>query len=238
MSGSPPRLHRAFDLPAALHLTRPRRSFGPVLAWIIVAVIFQLSVNDNEVTRLISVLMQGTVIILAVRAAGAEHHLVAGTAILVTVFSVAGILALFVPGEPAFIAPRVFSLILIVLTPTAVMAGVIRELREDGQVTVQTLVCGVCIYLLLGMAFAFIFGAIQDIGNESFFNDGIPGTPNDYLYYSLTTLTTTGYGDFSAATELGRAMSVTEALIGQIYLVTVLAVIVGNVGQRHRARQS
>lgn len=232
MSGPTPRLHRAFDLPAALHLTRPRRSFGPVLAWIIVAVIFQLAVSDSEVTRLISVLIQGTVIILAVRAAGGEHHLIAATAVLVGVFSIAATIALFVPGEPAIVAPRVLTLVLILLTPTAVIAGVIRELREDGQVTIQTLVCGVCIYLLLGMAFASLFGAIQDISNENFFNNGIPGTPNDYLYFSLATLTTTGYGDFSAATELGRAVSVTEALIGQIYLVTVLAVIVGNVSRR------
>ena len=60
----------------------------------------------------------------------------------------------------------------------------------------------------------------------------MPGTPNDFLYFSLATLTTTGYGDLSAATELGRAMAVTEALIGQMYLVTVLAVIVSNVRRR------
>ena len=84
------------------------------------------------------------------------------------------------------------------------------------------------------MAFSFLFGAIEDVGGEPFFNNGVAGTPNDFLYFSLATLTTTGYGDFTAATELGRAMSVTEALIGQIYLVTVLAVIVSNIGRRPR----
>jgi len=45
-------------------------------------------------------------------------------------------------------------------------------------------------------------------------------------------LTTVGYGDLSAATDLGRSVAITEALIGQIYLVTVVAVIAGNLSRR------
>jgi voltage-gated potassium channel Kch len=79
-----------------------------------------------------------------------------------------------------------------------------------------------------------VFGAIEDLSGEPFFKAGVAGSPNDFLYFSLSTLTTTGYGDFSAATDLGRAVAVTEALIGQMYLVTVLAVIVSNVGRERR----
>jgi len=46
-------------------------------------------------------------------------------------------------------------------------------------------------------------------------------------------LTTTGYGDFVAATGLGRAIAITEALVGQVYLVTVVAAIVSNLRPRH-----
>jgi voltage-gated potassium channel Kch len=52
--------------------------------------------------------------------------------------------------------------------------------------------------------------------------------PNDFLYFSFATLTTVGYGDLVAATDLGRSLAISEALIGQIYLVTVVALIVGN----------
>jgi hypothetical protein len=102
-------------------------------------------------------------------------------------------------------------------------------------VTLHTVSAGLCLYLLIGMAFAFLFGALGDLGNP-FFAHGVAGTPPNLLYYSLTTLTTTGYGDYVAGTELGRALSVTEALIGQIYLVTVVAVLVSNLGMR-RVRQ-
>jgi voltage-gated potassium channel Kch len=112
------------------------------------------------------------------------------------------------------------------------MGGVVRELEEDGHVTVQTVICGLCLYLLLGLAFAFVYAALDEISSQSFFAQKVDGTPNDFLYFSMVTLTTTGYGDFTAQTELGRTLAVTEALLGQIYLVTVLAVIVSNVRRR------
>ena len=52
------------------------------------------------------------------------------------------------------------------------------------------------------------------------------------------TLTTVGYGDLTAASHLGRSLAIAEALIGQIYLVTVVAGIVGGLGSSRRASKS
>jgi hypothetical protein len=177
-------------------------------------------------------------VVLALRAAGARPGIFkAGSGTVAALIVVAVVAELIGNTGPA--VARLISLALILVTPLAVIAGVIRELEEDRRVTVQTVICGLCLYLLLGMAFSFLFAAIEDVGGTAFFANVPPGgivqptgSPNDFLYYSLATLTTTGYGDFSAATELGRAMSVVEALIGQMYLVTVLAVIVSNVRRR------
>lgn len=216
-----------------LHLTEPRKSFAPVLGGIVVAVIFQLSAPDTDLARLVSVVLQGSVVLIALRAAGARPNLFNLGSWTVVALIVAAIVAELIGNAGPGVA-RLISLALILLTPLAVIGGVVRELEEDRRVTVQTVICGLCLYLLLGMAFSFLFAAIEAVGGHSFFAavPGVPrptGSPNDFLYFSLATLTTTGYGDFSAATELGRAMAVTEALIGQMYLVTVLAVIVSNV---------
>ncbi len=216
-------------LAEVLNLTAPRHSFAVVFFAIVVTVIFQLSVPDTEITRMINVVLQGTVALLALRAAGAHVRMLRGSLIIVAVMIAIGLIGVALPSEATRIASRLVLLLLIIATPVAVIAGVVRELREDKRVTVQTVYCGLCIYMLIGTAFAVLFGAIEDIGNTPFFTTVTTGTPSDFLYYSLATLTTTGYGDFVAATELGRAMSVTEALIGQMYLVTVLAVIVSNV---------
>lgn len=216
-------------LAEALHLTAPRHSFGVVFAAIVVTVIYQLSVPDTELTRLIGVILQGVVAMIALRAAGAHATMLRASLIVITALVGIAIVGVVSPSELTTATQRLITFGLISLTPIAVVAGVVRELREDKRVTVETVYCGLCIYMLLGTGFAVLFGVLDDIGSTTFFAGGIEGTPSDFLYFSLATLTTTGYGDFTAGTEVGRAMSVTEALIGQMYLVTVLAVIVSNV---------
>ncbi len=56
----------------------------------------------------------------------------------------------------------------------------------------------------------------------------------DSLYYATVTITTTGYGDYTPATRVGRSLAVAEALIGQLYLVTLVSLIVGNLGRTRR----
>jgi hypothetical protein len=60
-------------------------------------------------------------------------------------------------------------------------------------------------------------------------------TSMDYLYFSLVTLATLGYGDLTASGSLGRMLSVTEALAGQLYLVSIVAVLVSNLGRERRS---
>jgi hypothetical protein len=60
-------------------------------------------------------------------------------------------------------------------------------------------------------------------------------TTRNFLYFSFVTITTVGYGDLTAGTNLGRSIAIAEALTGQIYLVTVVATIVGGLGSRRRA---
>ena len=229
---SPEGRKSAHGLPDALQLTAPRQSFGVVLAAIVAAMVFQLAAPNTDLSRFIAIVLQSTVIVLALRAAGFHRHIVKLAAAMLGVLALVVGVALIGIDDVAPTAPRVLTLVLVLLTPAAIVAGVIRELREDKRVTVQTIFCGLSVYLLLGLAFAVLFGAVEDISGSYFFAHDEPGTTNDFLYFSLATLTTVGYGDLAAASDLGRAMSVTEALIGQIYLVTVLAVVVANVSRR------
>ena len=138
------------------------------------------------------------------------------------------VIAVIGTDEPADDSGHVISFLLVGLTPPVVVNGLLQQFREDGRVTRETMFGVLCIYLLVGMLFSASFGLIQSLSNEDFFTDG-PGVTADFLYYSFATLTTTGYGDLVAATSLGRSLSITEALVAQIYLVTVVALIVGNV---------
>jgi hypothetical protein len=91
------------------------------------------------------------------------------------------------------------------------------------------------LYMLIGMFFAFVFGAIDRLGGDPFFTEGTQATVSNCLYYSFTTLSTVGYGDLTARTDVGHTLSIFEALMGQIYLVTVVSLIVSNLGRRAAA---
>jgi hypothetical protein len=77
------------------------------------------------------------------------------------------------------------------------------------------------------MLFTFVYGAAAALGSGDFFLQETDGTPSLRLYFSFVTLATVGYGDYTAAGDLGHTLAVVEALLGQLYLVTVVAVIVG-----------
>jgi len=76
------------------------------------------------------------------------------------------------------------------------------------------------------------------VGGDPFFANGDTATTSRCLYFSFTTLTTVGYGDFVARSNLGHTLAVFEALLGQIYLVTVVSVLVSNLGRPARPGRS
>jgi hypothetical protein len=57
------------------------------------------------------------------------------------------------------------------------------------------------------------------------------------VYFSFVTMATVGYGDLLAQGGVGRALAVTEGILGQVYLVTAVAALVGNLGRRHATLQ-
>jgi Ion channel len=82
------------------------------------------------------------------------------------------------------------------------------------------------------MQWAFIYNTIGGFQSDPFFAQPVNATSADYLYFSFITQATVGYGDLTAAGNPGRACSVLEALTGQIYLVTIVALLVSRLKPR------
>jgi hypothetical protein len=127
---------------------------------------------------------------------------------------------------------RLMNALVVLLGPPAVGIGVVRSLRISRAVRVEAVSGVLSLYIMLGMLFAFVYGALDHAGSDPFFAGGEEATVANCLYFSFTTLTTVGYGDLTASSDLGHTLAVFEALIGQIYLVTVVSLIVGNLGRR------
>jgi hypothetical protein len=121
--------------------------------------------------------------------------------------------------------------VLAAVIPLALVGGLLRLVRGRG-VTLQVVAGALAIYLLLGLTFAMLIAFAAAVGDTPYFASGTDGTPGDRVYFSFTVLTTTGFGDFTAAEPIGRALAVVEMLSGQLYLVTVIGVLVGSFGRR------
>lgn len=140
--------------------------------------------------------------------------------------------------EPAKLAYAFAMLALALVTPVVIA----RRLSQHTTVTLSTLTGAASIYLLIGLFFSVsynLIGMLQALltgGGPAtvFFIASRPLGPSDFTYYSFVTMTTVGYGDIIASTPIGRMISICEALIGQLYLVTVLAVLVANMGRGRR----
>jgi hypothetical protein len=210
---------------------------GPYVA--LLSLVFTVFVVQGVVTPSDGVLvglvaLLGATTVLALDVAHVGRRFVRGGAAV----SVALVVATAVEAATGGIDRATLSLaeaLLVAVAPPAILMGVIRRLKATRAVTVEAVVGVLSVYMLLGMCFAFLYGAIDRIGSGDFFAHGGTATVSTLQYFSFTTLATVGYGDYTAASNLGHTLSVSEAILGQVYLVTVVSLIIGNLGRR-RAR--
>jgi Ion channel len=116
------------------------------------------------------------------------------------------------------------------------VVGLVRQLFKVKRVTFDTISAAICAYLLLALAWAFMFALIE-LESPGSFSSGLfvkhaaSGsallmTMNNAIYYSFVCLTTTGYGDIAPLSEFARTLSILESVTGQMYLAILIARLV------------
>jgi hypothetical protein len=103
---------------------------------------------------------------------------------------------------------------------------VVRRVLAKRTVTIQSIYGALSAYIILGLMFASGFAAVDHLTTTDFFANNEPANTQTFQYFSFTTLTTLGYGDFTAGESGGRSIAVMEALTGQVFLATLVARLV------------
>ena len=213
--------------------TRRTGRYGLLLLACVLSVAVQGIVDPGPVQQVIVTGLAGACLLLAFRAANLAPRLIQ----IASAFAVAALAVAVLRATAGGIgegAARCMNAALVALGPAAVAVGVVRDLRTTGRVRLEAVFGVLSLYILIGLTFGFVYGAIDKLGGDPFFAGGQAATVSHCLYFSFTTLSTVGYGDYVARTDLGHTLAVSEALIGQIYLVTVVSLIVSNLGRPAR----
>lgn len=219
--------------------------FGLLTAVSIGSIVLLMLVNTEANERsvlarslsVVTIMLAALTLLLALRAAGVAHRWqrIADAIVIVTVIlvSLVALLESFASvGQLREYPAPILVVALSVLAPIAVIARLVRH-RSVTRATVLGAISG---YLLIAIMFYYVFLMVGQFTGNDFFGSAQP--TQSYMYFSLSTLTTTGYGDLTAKTDLGRLLATSEAVTGQIYLVTFVAMIVGLfVSQRVARRQ-
>jgi hypothetical protein len=108
----------------------------------------------------------------------------------------------------------------------AAAAMIIRRVLAQPVVNLRSIYGAVSAYVILGLMFAAIYAAINQFTDLDFFAQGHVASLKIFQYFSFTTLTTLGYGDYTAGQSGGQAVAVIEAILGQIFLATLVARLV------------
>ena len=120
---------------------------------------------------------------------------------------------------------------LLVFVPVRLSAHVLNR----DEVDANTIFGALCAYFFLGMSWSVIYEIVLSRAPDAIaFPEGYDRTFSSSVYFSFTTLTTLGYGDITPRSSLARMLAIMEALIGQIYLVVIVAKLVADHMSRSR----
>ncbi|MGE0067747.1 MAG: ion channel [Solirubrobacterales bacterium] len=103
------------------------------------------------------------------------------------------------------------------------MGAVLRRVVTTAEVGSRTILGAISVYTVMGILFTFLYGTIDRIQNTPFFEGHPHPDGSDFIFFSYTTLTTTGYGDLVPGGQPGEMVAGLEMMIGQIFLVTLVA---------------
>jgi len=231
-----PESDELLEQPPAEKPPRFADSYGLVLVLLIVSYFVMAAAGNHHYGRMLGLVVLATTTWLALRASQVQRRILRYAIALIPVATLAALALNLFGGENT---GRAVSTTLIALLVVVAPVAIVKRLATHLIVNLNTFYGAICVYLLIAMFFASMFALTAVLGDDSFFAQIQPphrASSVDYLYFSLTTITTVGYGDLTAQGSVGRMLSVLEAVLGQLYLITVVSLIVQNLGKARRKK--
>jgi Ion channel len=207
---------------------RTSHSYGLVLVLVLATLVFAGLAPDGAWAQGALVLLLAALLVVALWTSGVARIRSYPVVLLLTIATVVACSPIVTGGRILEGALSVVDATLAAFAITAIGLGAI----DQREVNRQSLRAAICVYLMLGLFFVFVYGAVAEFDSGLFFEQGTDGTTAQRFYFGFVTQATLGYGDYTPSGDFGRLLAVLHALLGQLYLVTVLALIVAALGRK------
>lgn len=204
---------------------RVRDAYGFCLLLVVGSIFLSIALSEAMRGALIAGLFQLFALMAALFVTRASMRVIWVARIAgVTAAGLATVLTVMPSSAFAPLVPILWAFIVL-----GAIVAILRHLQRYKTITLQVVLGLLTVYLLLGLLFAYLFMLTQALGIQFFV--GGESESASFVYFSYVTLATVGYGDLQAAFGIPRAFAVLEAVLGQLYLVSVVAMAVSRMGR-------
>jgi hypothetical protein len=224
------RLHKP-DYKKGLKRLAEGDTYGTLMILIVAAYAAMALLENTKWARAVTGALFGATLLLALHTSHVRGKVIRVVAVVV-IATVAWQTALAITDHEPFRGATVVGTVLVIASPLVILVRIFRH----PVINIETILGAIDAYLLVAISFAAMYGAL-DVVDASFFAQG-PENGVKFLYFSFVVITTLGFGDLTPRTDIGRVIVSLEALLGQLFLVTIVAVLVANLGRAARAALS
>ena len=206
---------------------RLRERYGLVLLLILGAYLIT-GFDPSPLIQVVTVVLWLTLLLVTLWSPGVPRPVRMIGLVAIGVIAVVGIALAALDGD----RPDGWASILLGIAQVAAILAILARIIQHDQVTLQTVMGGIAAYALIAFAMAAFYNGADLLTDQTFLNGVVDR--GDYTYFSFVTLTTVGYGDITAASDLAKRMAVIEAFVGQVFIIVFVARLVSLWGMPRR----
>ena len=201
---------------------RIANAFGLVLVLVLLTYVLASLTSYHGWTAVPIAAVTSASATLAVATAGGRRRLIRSAGCLAALSVLLATIAAATGGAP----PLALSALLLAALLALAAFSVLRAVIGESEVGFRTILGAISVYLIFALLFTLLYVGVDRLQPGPLFGSSAHLGKGDYLFFSLTTLTTTGYGNLVPAGQPGKMFAGLEMLLGQIFLVTMIAGLV------------
>jgi hypothetical protein len=173
---------------------------------------------------IVDIVVTGIFIAVMYAISSKRHHVIFALCLIVPMI-VSLWIDYFITAKWAFVTSEVCGILFFGFA----IINIVNFIRNANEVTTEVIYAAVVVYLLMALLWSNIYQLLEVLvpGSFSLPEGQIQNDRFLFLYFSLVTITTLGYGDMTPLTDRAAGLASVEALSGQIYLVVLVAWLVG-----------